>query len=235
MKRPILKDLPASERPRERLLALGAEALAEGELLALVISEGTRGETALDAARRLLGAAGSLGGLARLSPAELARSRGIGPARAARILAALELARRLDGAVAAEPPRLFRPEDAYRHVAPRLRRKSQETFLVLLLDTRNRVTGERPISRGTLDASLVHPRDVFREAIRESAAGIVLAHNHPSGDPEPSAEDVALTRRLAEAGRLLSIPVVDHLVVGHASYVSFVERGLLAPSGAHDR
>ncbi|MCI0343363.1 MAG: DNA repair protein RadC [Planctomycetales bacterium] len=195
-----------------------------------MIGEGTPGETALDAARRLLASAGSLAGLASLSPKELSASRGVGPARAARILAALELARRLDGAPAADPPRLFHPADAYRHVAPRLRRQSQETFLVLLLDTRNRVTAERPISRGTLDASLVHPRDVFREAIREAAAGIVLAHNHPSGDPEPSPEDVALTRRLAEAGRLLSIPVVDHLVLGSAGYVSFVERGLLPAS-----
>jgi DNA repair protein RadC len=174
-------------------------------------------------------AGGSLRRLAAATPAELAAVPGIGPAVAARISAALELGRRLAREGPLERGRIRGPRDVYERCAPGLRDLAQEEFRVLMLNTQHAVVREQVVTRGTLDTSLVHPREVFRPAITESAASLILVHNHPSGDPSPSAEDRAVTRQLAEAGRLLGIPVLDHVVIGDGRYVSFVEAGLGLP------
>jgi DNA repair protein RadC len=226
-KRLVLRELPPGERPRERLLHQGPEALTDAELVALVLAEGTRGATAVDCARRLLLRAGSLARLAAQAPREWQGVAGVGPAKAARLAAALELARRVASPAADDAPAFARAADIHAYLAPRLRRLAQERFVVCCCDVKNRVIAEREISRGILDASLVHPREVFGFAVREGAATVVLAHNHPSGDPEPSDEDVALTRRLAEAGVLIGIPVLDHVIIGARGYVSLSERGVV--------
>jgi DNA repair protein RadC len=225
-----IREWPVLERPRERLLADGAGALASRELLAILIGSGREGVSAIDVAGSLLRSAdGSLRRLAVASPAQISAVQGIGPAVAARISAALELGRRLAREGPLERTRIRGPRDVYELSAPGMRDLSQEEFRVLLLNTQHAVVREIPVTRGTLDASIVHPREVFRAAIAESAAAMILVHNHPSGDPTPSPEDRQVTRQLAEAGRVLGIPVLDHVVVGDGRYVSFVEAGLGLP------
>jgi DNA repair protein RadC len=225
-----IREWPAPERPRERLHSDGPGALAARELLAILIGSGREGASAVDVAGALLSSSGgSLRRLASSSPRELAAVHGIGPAVAARVSAALELGRRLAREGPLERLRITGPRDVYERCAPRLRDLPQEEFRVLLLNTQHAVIRELVITRGTLDTSLVHPREVFRPAIAESAAAVILVHNHPSGDPSPSVEDRAVTRQLGDAGRLLGIPVLDHVVVGDGCYVSFVEAGLGLP------
>jgi DNA repair protein RadC len=225
-----IKEWPAPERPRERLHADGAGALASRELLAILIGSGREGASAVDIAGVLLRTAGgSLRRLAAAAPAELAAVHGVGPAVAARLSAALELGRRLAREGPVERARIRGPQEVYERCAPRLRDLPQEEFRVLMLNTQHAVLRELVITRGTLDTSLVHPREVFRATIAENAASVILVHNHPSGDPTPSPEDRAVTRQLAEAGRLLGIPVLDHVVIGDGCYVSFVEAGLGLP------
>lgn len=216
------------ERPRERLYASGAQALAARELIAILVGSGTGGRTAVEVAGTLLQASdGSLRRMATLSHADIQRIPGIGPAVAARVLAALELGRRMAHEPTVERPRIQGPADVYELCAPVLRDLRQEEFRILLLNTQHAVVRELVITRGTLDASVVHPREVFRAAISESAAAIILVHNHPSGDPAPSQEDREVTLQLAAAGRVVGILVLDHVVVGDGRYVSFVELGLL--------
>ncbi len=226
--RSTLKEWPARERPRERLREVGAAALSATELVAILVGSGTEGRSAMMVAGELLRlAGGSLRRLAAASPAELAQVRGVGSAVAARLASALELGRRLAREEPVERARIRGPGDVYERCAPSLRDLSQEEFRILLLNTQHAVLRELLVTRGILDASVVHAREVFRPAIVESAAAIILVHNHPSGDPVPSPEDREITRQLAEAGRLLGIPVVDHVVVGDGRYVSFVESGLM--------
>jgi DNA repair protein RadC len=221
------------ERPRERLQRLGVEALADAELVALVLRTGSAHDDALGAAQRLLARAGGLRPLARASLHELCGGSGIGPAKAASLHAALELGRRVASHVLRPGDPIRGPGDLHRHFAARLRDARHEHFLVVLLDGRHRVMRSETVSRGTLTASLVHPREVFRPAIREAAAAIALVHNHPSGDPTPSREDREITARLARAGELLGIPVVDHVVVAEGGYHSLREDGdLAAPPGS---
>jgi DNA repair protein RadC len=230
MARIAIREWPVLERPRERLQTDGASALASRELLAILIGSGREGASAVDIAGELLhGSDGSLRRLAAASTTQLAAVPGIGPAVAARISAALELGRRLAREGPLERARVRGPRDIYERCAPGMRDLAQEEFRVLLLNTQHAVAREIVVTRGTLDASIVHPREVFRAAIAESAAAMILVHNHPSGDPAPSAEDREVTRQLAEAGRLLGIPVLDHVVVGDGRYVSFVEAGLGLP------
>jgi DNA repair protein RadC len=225
-----IREWPVQERPRERLLAEGASALASRELLAILIGSGREGASAVEIAGSLLRSAdGSLRRLASSSPAGLAETEGIGPAVAARISASLELGRRLAREGPLERTRIRGPRDVYDLCAPSMRDLAQEEFHVLLVNTQHPVVREIIVTRGTLDASIVHPREVFRAAITESAAAMILVHNHPSGDPTPSSEDRAVTRQLAEAGRLVGIPVLDHVVVGDGRYISFVEAGLGLP------
>jgi DNA repair protein RadC len=220
-----LSDLPREERPRERLARLGAPALSSRELLTVLLGTGARGTSALDLADSLLGC--GLHALASRSVQDLQRTRGLGRAKATRVLAALELGARLASDGSAGAPALQSPQDTAHYLLPRYASRPVETFGLLALDARHRLRREAVVSVGCLTSSLVHPREVFQEAVLSRAAALVLFHNHPSGDPEPSAEDLALTRRLAAAGTLMGIEVLDHLVLGAGRYVSLKERGAL--------
>ncbi len=216
------------DRPRERLRAPGARAPSAPELLALVIGAGTRGRPALTLAHDVLGRAdGSLRRLGDRPLAALAAVPGLGATRAVAIHAALELGRRLAGEASGEALPLRAPRDVWRAFAPSLEDLPVEEFHVAILDAQHRLERDVCVTRGILNSSLVHPREVFREAIAERAAAIILVHNHPSGDPTPSADDRAVTEQLVAAGRLLDIPVHDHVIVGRGRYLSFAEMGLL--------
>ena len=220
-------DLPVNERPRERLLKLGSEALSAQEILALILGRGIKGEPVMMASQKLLSRFGSLKGVANASVEELIQTKGIGPAKATQIKAALEFSRRLESEASEKPkPILKSPEDVAAEVRSQLKGKRKEHFLVLCLDTRNRLMDRKLVSVGSLDTSIVHPREVFKEAISSCAASVIFAHNHPSGDPEPSKEDVELTKRLSEAGQILGIDVLDHIIVCDRSYVSLKARNL---------
>ena len=223
-----LHEQPRGERPRERLKALGPQALSAAELLAIVVGTGSAGASAVEVAQRVLGhGSGSLRRLAGQPVAALTAVRGVGPARAVAIHAALELGRRLALETREEGAPIRSPRDVYQLYAPRLQDLPVEEFHVAVLDAQHRLERDVLVTRGILNSSLVHPREVFREAIAERAAAIVLVHNHPSGDPTPSADDRAVTEQLVAAGRLLDIPVHDHVVVGRGRYTSFAEAGML--------
>lgn len=218
---PSIRALPSWERPREKLRRCGPSSLSDTELVAVLVGAGLPGEGALGLAGRLVG-----GGVRRLSTAsleELCRIRGMGPARAAVLLAAAELGRRL---AAPTGPAVSSPEDARAFFAG-MERLRKEHFRALYLDVRRRLLRVETVSIGTLTSSLVHPREVFSPAVEASAAAVVVGHNHPSGDPEPSPEDLALTRRLRQSGEILGIELLDHLILGRGRYVSLKERGLL--------
>jgi DNA repair protein RadC len=219
--------LAPQDRPREKLAAQGKAALGDNELLAVLLGHGAAGITALDLANRLLADLGGLRGLARVSPVDLSRRRGVGPATASRLVAAIELGRR--SVVRAGPARLqiAAAVDAARYLLPRFGTAEVEQGGVLLLDARHRVLHARVLTRGTADATPMHPRDVFREAALAGAAALVLFHNHPSGDPLPSTEDLQLTKRMIEAGELMGITVVDHVILGDTSYCSLRDLGKL--------
>jgi len=220
-------DLPLGERPRERLLKLGGEALSAQEILALILGRGISGESVMVTAQRLLSRFGNLKGVANASIEELTEIRGIGPAKAAQIKAAVELSKRLEAPVAErEKPVVKSPEDVVSIVKSQLKGKKKEHFLVLCLDTRNNVINCRAISMGSLDTSVVHPREVFKEAISSSAASVIFVHNHPSGDPAPSKEDIELTKRLAKAGEIVDIAVLDHIIVCDKGYLSLKAKNL---------
>lgn len=223
-----LRELPRTERPRERLKDLGAHALSTAELLAILIGTGTAGSSALVLAQNVLAQSqGSLRRLASRPVAALTAVHGLGAARAVAIHAALELGRRLGAESRDEGAPLRNPRDVWAAYAPRLEDLPVEEFHVAVLDAQHRLDRDITITRGILNSSLVHPREVFREAIAERAAAIILVHNHPSGDPTPSADDRAITAQLVAAGRLLDIPVADHVVIGRGRYLSFAEGGLL--------
>ena len=218
-----------ADRPREKLLKLGPGVLSEAELIAVLLGKGGRTGTgslsALHLARRLLQSVPNLVGLSRLSPQAYLRVKGIGDAKAAQLAAAFELGRRIEAAP--EDPRIQvrSPEDVARVFGPRLRDRSQEVFMLVLLNTANVITGDFIISEGGLAASIVEPRAVFQKAILNNAAAIICLHNHPSGNPEPSREDIRITHQLVEAGKLLGIPVHDHLIIAGKTYTSLAERG----------
>lgn len=211
-----IKDLPPCERPRERLLAKGADALGTDELLAILLRSGTAGVSALDAARHLLKQFGTLDALGRARPEQLAAVRGVGSDKAATLLAAFKLAQRLAREIHADAPQLETPEQVADYLREDSRSREVEHFQVLLLNTRRRLIRIEPvsISQGTLDTVLVHAREVFKAAIAANAAAILLAHNHPSGDPTPSEADIKVTRDLIRAGQLLKIEVLDHIILG---------------------
>jgi DNA repair protein RadC len=216
------------DRPRERLWSLGPAALTTVELLAVLIGTGTEGRGVAEVAGRLLERSdGSLRRLAQRPRAELLRAEGIGPGKAARLVAAFEIGARLAREDRPPAQRIREPEDVVRVLGGRLRDLQVEEFHLLALDSQSQVLREVLVTRGLLNSSLVHPREVFRAAIAEAAAGIIVVHNHPSGDPTPSAEDRAVTQQLAAAGRLLDLPLYDHVIIAGDKFVSFATSGLL--------
>ena len=220
-----MKAVAPHDRPREKLQRLGAGALGDNELLAIVLGHGRARTSALDLANAVLGAADGAHGLVRTRYDELCAIAGIGRARAAQILAAVELGRRTLTRAAAERVQIVNPRAAAEFLLPQYGNRPVEQFGVLLLDTKHRVLRTLVLSVGTLDASIVHPREVFGAAAVAGAAALVLFHNHPSGDPKPSQDDVQLTRRLAAAGVLMGIDVIDHVILADVRYYSFKEEG----------
>jgi len=221
-----IHDLPVSERPRERLQKFGAEALSAQEILALILGRGIAGESVMVTAQRLLSQFGSLKGITSASLEELAQIKGIGVAKASQIKAAFELTNRLESYFdRGDKPLVKTPEEVVGLVQGRLKGKKKEYFLALLLDTRNQLIRVAEISIGSLDSSIVHPREVFKEAISASAASVIFVHNHPSGDPEASEDDIRLTKRLTEVGEIMGIDVLDHIIIGGKKYLSLKREG----------
>ena len=222
-----MNGLVAHDRPRERLDRLGVEVLGDRELVAIVLGQGAARRSALAIAQIVLAETNGVHGLTRVTVAELIRLPGLGRAKAAQVLAAVELGRRTLTHAPAARVQFGCPRDAAAYLTPRFGGGAVERFGVVLLDTKHRVVKVTVLSVGTLDASFVHPREVFREATTAGAAAVVLFHNHPSGDPAPSRDDVALTGRLVAAGELMGIAVLDHVVLGESRYFSFKESGRL--------
>jgi len=224
-----IKSWPEDERPREKMQKQGAQALSDAELLALVIRTGdpVAKQSAVDIGRLLLQEFGSLRALAGATIVEICRIKGAGPAKATAIKAALEIGTRLNTDRLTHGERFTSPEQVYQHFHYSFRDRCKEYFIVLLLDGKNRIIREVQISEGSLNQSIVHPREVFNPAVRDSAAAMILVHNHPSGDPTPSREDREITRRLKEAGELMGVAVLDHIIIGDGRYISFTSQGIL--------
>jgi len=220
-------DLPLSERPRERLLKHGVEALSAQELIALILGRGIKDESVMVTAQNLLSHFNGLKNLAVASTEELTAINGIGPAKAAQIKAAFELSKRLDDYEEGKKTTLKSPEDVIKAVKAQLKGKKKEHFLVLSLDTRNHLINTRQVSIGSLDSSIAHPREIFKEAISSAAASVIFAHNHPSGDPTPSQEDTKLTKRLVEVGEIIGIEVLDHIIVCDKTHLSMKAKNLI--------
>jgi len=222
-----MKDVAPHDRPREKMERLGAAALGDNELLALVIGSGSRGRNALQVANRLIEHVGGLHGLTRVTVGELRRVAGVGRARAAQVLAAVEFGRRTLVRGDVERPNLGSPGQLAAHLLPLYGSGAVEQFGLVMLDTKSRLLRIKLVSTGSIDSTVVHPREVFREAAAAGAAAIVLFHNHPSGDPTPSADDLVLTVRLVSAGTVMGIDVVDHLVLADQRYFSLAEAGIM--------
>lgn len=222
-----IKDWPVAERPREKLLSQGAGQLSNAELLAIFLGSGVRGQDAVKTSRELLAEAGELRGLLDREPGDLVRLPGLGPARACRLSAALELSRRHVKAELERGSALTNAQAAGNYFTARLRPRKQEIFAALFLDTRHRALAFEELFSGTINQAQVHPREVLRRALVHNAAAVIVGHNHPSGDPEPSAADRSLTQRLHQALGLVDIRLLDHLVIGDGGPVSFAARGWL--------
>jgi len=223
----MIKDFPKEERPRERFIHYGPEHLSNQELIALVLRTGTRQESVLKLAQRVLSHYGSLRMLKEATLEELTQINGIGEAKAIQLLSSIELGRRIVSSTQEERYVIRTPEDGANYVMDELRFLRQEHFVCLYLNTKNQVIHKQTVFIGSLNSSIVHPREVFREALRRSAASIICFHNHPSGDPTPSREDIEVTKRLSECGKLLGIQVLDHIIIGDKRYVSLKEKGYL--------
>lgn len=223
-----IREMPLCDRPREKMAALGARPLTDAELIAILLRTGTAEKSALTIAGEMTADGGlynRLAGITKLS--ELTGIKGLGQAKAATVLAALEIGRRIASASPLDKVRIGSPQAAAEYLMPRMRYAVREQFVVMLLNTKNRLLGFEMISEGTLTSSVVHAREVFKPALLQHAAAVIVAHNHPSGDPQPSREDKEVTRMLTEAGRILGIPVLDHLVIGDGVYYSFQEDGAI--------
>ncbi|WP_418790748.1 RadC family protein [Phosphitispora sp. TUW77] len=222
-----IKELPEDLRPRERLAREGAEALSTVELLAVLLRTGSDSMSALDLATLVIAKTGGLLGLAECASEELYSIKGIGPAKVAQIKASIELGRRLAFEIS-DPKKVIKtPYDVFNLLKERMRYLDREHFIAVSLNTKHHVITIETVSVGNLNSSLVHPRELFKNSIKRSAAALVLAHNHPSGDPSPSAEDVQITRRLVEAGKLIGIEVIDHIIIGECGFTSLKELGVI--------
>ncbi|WP_202630819.1 RadC family protein [Pallidibacillus pasinlerensis] len=223
----LIKDFPKDERPRERFIKHGPESLSNQELLAILLRTGTKAESVLQLAQRLIKEFEGLRMLKDATLEELTKIKGIGEAKAIQILAAVELGRRINSLSNEERYSIRSPEDGANYVMEEMRFLNQEHFVCLYLNTKNQVIHKQTVFIGSLNASIVHPREVFREAFRRSAASIICIHNHPSGDPTPSREDIEVTRRLKECGRMIGIEILDHIIIGDKRFVSLKEKGYL--------
>ena len=223
-----IKEIPLNDRPREKMAANCAAVLTDAELIAILLRTGTAEKSAIDIASEMTADGGlykRLAGITRLN--ELTNIKGLGQAKAATVLAALEIGRRIASAKPLEKIHLSCPQDVAEFLMPRLRFAAKEQFVVILLNNKNKVIGTEVVSEGSLSSSIVHPREVFAPAILHHAAAIMVAHNHPSGDPKPSAEDTEVTRMLARSGKVLGIPMIDHVIIGDGNYYSFLENEAL--------
>lgn len=219
-----IKEIPLNDRPREKMAANGAAVLTDAELIAILLRTGTAEKSAIDIASEMTADGGlykRLAGITRLN--ELTNIKGLGQAKAATVLAALEIGRRIASAKPIEKIHLSCPQDVADFLMPRLRYAANEQFVVILLNNKNKVIGTEVVSEGSLSSSIVHPREVFAPAILHHAAAIMVAHNHPSGDPKPSIEDEEVTRQLLRSGKVLGIPMIDHVIIGDGNYYSFLE------------
>jgi DNA repair protein RadC len=222
-----VRDLPKPERPRERLQKLGPDALSSQELLALVIGRGIPKKSVMTIAQELMARFGNVKAISQATLEELSQIKGIGPAKAAQIKACFELAKRENLEADEESFDIKNPEAVFKLMSSSIKDKAKEHFKLILLNSRNKKIGISTISIGTLTTSLVHPREVFKDAIMHSAASVILAHNHPSGDPEPSEDDLKITRKLVESGKILGVEVIDHIIIGKTNFYSFREKGLI--------
>lgn len=222
-----IRDFPENERPRERMVNNGPESLSTHELLAILLRTGTKNESVLELSGKLLKKIGGLRMLKEASVQEIMGIPGIGKAKAVQILAALELGRRIHQLSYDDRYVIRSPEDASNYVMEEMRFLSQEHFVCLFLNTKNQVLHKQTVFIGSLNASIVHPREVFKEALKRSAASIICIHNHPSGDPTPSREDIEVTRRLSECGKMIGIELLDHIIIGEHKFVSLKEKGYL--------
>ncbi len=224
-----IKEWPEDERPREKLLKHGAASLSDSELLAILINTGSGKQSAVDLAKKLLREYKSLRALSGLSVADMKQQKfkGIGKVKAIVLAAVFEIARRLASSSKEDRSPIRTPDDVAQRYIPHLRDLTQEVFMVLCLSSSNKIIQERTITKGLLNSSLTHPREVFREAILENAASVILLHNHPSGNLEPSREDIQITKQLVDAGRIIGITVQDHIIVGGDGFTSMMERGLM--------
>ena len=223
-----IKEIPLNDRPREKMAVNGAAVLTDAELIAILLRTGTAEKSAIDIASEMTADGGlykRLAGITRLN--ELTNIKGLGQAKAATVLAALEIGRRIASAKPLEKIHLSCPQDVADFLMPRLRYAAKEQFVVILLNNKNKVIGTEVVSEGSLSSSIVHPREVYAPAILHHAAAIMVAHNHPSGDPKPSTEDTEVTRMLARSGKVLGIPMIDHVIIGDGNYYSFLENEAL--------
>ena len=223
-----IKEIPLNDRPREKMAANGAAVLTDAELIAILLRTGTVEKSAIDIASEMTADGGlykRLAGITRLN--ELTNIKGLGQAKAATVLAALEIGRRIASAKPLEKIHLSCPQDVADFLMPRLRYAAKEQFVVILLNSKNKVIGTEVVSEGSLSSSIVHPREVFAPAMLHHAAAIMVAHNHPSGDPKPSLEDEEITRMLSRSGKVLGIPMIDHVIIGDGNYYSFLENEAL--------
>ncbi|WP_406659595.1 DNA repair protein RadC [Methanolobus sp. ZRKC3] len=221
-----IHDMPEDERPRERLLKYGSDALSNAELLAIILRTGSRKENVVNMCARILSEY-NIKQLSQANVVKLTRIHGIGTAKAAQIAAVFELARKREGFTDEPKRRIRSPADVYSLLYPKMREQKREKLVALLLDTKNQVIREETISIGSLNANIVHPREVFKAALIESSASVILSHNHPSGDPTPSREDISVTEKLVEGGKMLGIDVLDHVIIGDGRYVSLKDEGLV--------
>lgn len=227
MKATMMRDLPLEERPRERLLAEGATFLSNAELLAILLGTGTKNQSALEVASQILQETEGLKFLGELTIEELTMIKGVGKSKAIQLLASIELGKRLVKKPLTKISAIYSPTDCVDYLSADMIDLNQEHFIVIFLDTKNYVIGKKTVFIGSLNKAIVHPREVFKEAIKRSSASIICAHNHPSGDPTPSEQDISLTHRLYEVGELIGIKVLDHLIIGDQQFVSLKEKGYM--------
>jgi len=222
-----IMDLPQNERPREKLLRYGAESLSNNELLAIILRTGSKQENIISLCGRIISECGGLNGLLSSSADEFKKLKGIGNAKATQLLALTEISKRLRSFKSGEEYKITSPKDIAEYLMEEMRYLKKEYLKLIMLNTKNIIISIKDISIGNLNSSIVHPREVFYEAIRKCSASVVICHNHPSGDPTPSKEDVSITTRLKECGKLLGIEVLDHIIIGNGTYVSLKEKGML--------